>query len=102
MTLAGAHPAQTSISREVSCQILADLPGKTQFFNSLSPCCAGAALGRDRKRANSLWKASASQIPDHFHSAAVPGFHAGKPATVFGREFEDPFPELLGLKFLKE
>lgn len=52
-TLAGAPAAQTSISREAGCQILADLPGRTQLFNCLSPCSAGAALDRDGKRANS-------------------------------------------------
>lgn len=49
---AGAHPAQTSICREVSCQILADLPCTTPFFSPLSCRSAGAALRRDGKRAN--------------------------------------------------
>lgn len=49
---AGAHPAQTSICREVSCQIRRDLPCTTPFFSLLSRCSAGAALGRDGKRAN--------------------------------------------------
>jgi len=63
----------------------------------LGQLSAGTGKGQ---RASS--KASACQIPDHFHSTAVPGFHTEKLATVFGGEFEDPFPELLGLKFPKE
>lgn len=74
----------------------------TIFQLLISPLCWGSSRQGQEKGKHSLWKANACQIPDHFHSVAVPGFHAGKPATVFGREFEDPFPELLGLKFHKE
>lgn len=64
VTPAGAHPAQTSISREVSCQILADLPSKTQFFNSLSPCSPGAALLGTGKGQTASGKPMPAKFPE--------------------------------------
>lgn len=94
-------PSETNICREVSCQIPADLSCTTPFFSLLSRCSAGAVLHRAGKRANG--RSESQRLPNSPLLPQRGGTRVSRgKATACGGDLEGSFPELLGMKFLRE